>query len=152
MDNAINTLSNEDLLRHVRSAELNARHTWSRESQKYAEVLDAALAEQRRRYEAQTPTTYDRVGVETNHGHFVLVNATWTPYTSGSYADGRNGVLEGLCESGGETSRLFHAVSHRNDAGKVKRFEYAHLSKVWPGYEREDGTRVLSCFHLTSCG
>jgi hypothetical protein len=153
----LNTLTNSELCQHVRSllhtVEFNRRHTWSGETQKSAEVaLETALAEQRRRYGAQAPTTFKAVAVETNHGHYVLRDASWTPYTEGSYADGMNGVLEGVCERGGETSRLFHAVAHRDDAGKSKRFEYAHLTKLWQGYAREDGVTTLPSFHLTSCG
>jgi hypothetical protein len=151
----LNTLTNSELCQHVRSlthsADFERRHPAFGGSTATL-ALEAALAEQRRRYGAQAPTTFTAVAVETNHGHFVLRDASWTPYTEGSYADGMNGVLEGVCERGGETSRLFHAVAHRDDAGKSKRFEYAHLTKLWQGYTREDGVTTLPSFHLTSCG
>lgn len=155
--NTLTTLSNNELRERVRTltntVEFNRRCV-SIDSRTVAACAELAALheEQRRRYGAQAPTHFPYVNVETNNGYYLLRDATWTPYTEGTYADGMNGTLQGLCEQGGETSRLFHATSHRNDAGKVKKFEYAHLSRLWQGFKREDGTTGYPTFHLTSCG
>jgi hypothetical protein len=95
-----------------------------------------AIEEQKRRYAKLPAVTYATVFVETSFKYVTMHDAVWEAYDSGRYADGRNGVLSGINAA----------------TGKVERFEWAHLSKLWPGYDRDDGTTVPPCFHLATCG
>jgi hypothetical protein len=92
---------------------------------------------------------FERVQVETNHGFFLLENAEWKPYDADHpyNKSGRNGVLRGFCVKGGTTARLFHAVSHRDESGKVQTFDYAHLDKMAIRYNE-----TIPTFSLVSCG
>lgn len=147
------TLANLDmeaLRQHVRAREANLdyyrRFNRQGPDRDDAEAeLEVAYAEQRRRIEPLGKRTFDRIGVETNHGYFYLVNATWEPYTCGPYATGENGTLSGFCERGSTTARLFHAVSHTDQSGRVQTFEYANLRRLWTWGE-------FPVLDQTSCG
>ena len=115
----LRALSNRDLMMHYRNMDATVRfyERWNEKPEVMA-VLDAARLEQQRRYAALAPILYPVVYVETNFKYIALRDATWTAYSSGNYADGRNGVLIGT----------------NPGTGKEEQFDWAHLDKAHPRY------------------
>lgn len=91
------------------------------------------------------------VVIDTNHGHYILTEATWEPYKRRSEwnKDGLNGFVTGKVQSGGDTNRLFHVTSFTDYAGKIKEFGYCYLPRAYA--RGGDGSKAIY-FNLQFCG
>jgi hypothetical protein len=93
-------------------------------------------------------THYDRLEIEHNHGHLVLLDVTIRP--NGEYQGAAQHLAEGTVESGGQMSRLFMASNYRafpvGERMTWQLFGYASAGRIQEG---ADGVARLS---MVTCG